>query len=450
MRIRRPRRDRRTTAVRVAVLRRDDLPVDVRRNAAHLVMDRRHDRNRLLDRIDVRELDRDLADRRQPLDDHLGAEVIELQQHVVLVRTAAAPFLDLLVHRARDDVARREVLQVRRIALHEALAVRVEQDPAFAAHAFGDQHAGARDAGRMELPELHVLERNAGARGHAEAVAGVDERVGGRGEDAARAAGGEQRRPWPAASSLRRFPSRARSRRARRRRHRGSGRAPSTRRRTACARARCAGRACAASRGRCGRRRRTRAAPASRRSSPSGRRTAAGRSCRPGCGRTACRNARARRRPSAPSRHMYSIASWSPSQSEPLIGVVHVPEPVVLAPCCRATRRCRPARRRCASASETPSTAPRPKDRLRRAAATRAFRRRRRRRSLHRSDAWRSFIGACRTSANAQASCASPQHLDRPAGIGDQHAHDDDLQRQAGARRLQIVHADVPHAHPRV
>ena len=66
---------------------------------------------------------RDLADRRQPLHDHLRPEVIELEQHVVLVRAAAAPFLDLLVHRARDDVARREVLQVRRVALHEALAV---------------------------------------------------------------------------------------------------------------------------------------------------------------------------------------------------------------------------------------------------------------------------------------------------------------------------------------
>ena len=31
------------------------------------------------------------------------------------------------------------------------------------------------------------------------------------------------------------------------------------------------------------------------------------------------------------SLHMYSIASWSPSQSDPLIGVIHVPAPVVLA-----------------------------------------------------------------------------------------------------------------------
>ena len=43
-----------------------------------------------------------------------------------------------------------------------------------AAHALGDQHACTRDSGRVELPELHVLERQPGARDHAEAVAGVD------------------------------------------------------------------------------------------------------------------------------------------------------------------------------------------------------------------------------------------------------------------------------------
>jgi hypothetical protein len=147
--------------VGVAVPGRHHLAVDVRRDAAHHVVDRRHDGDRLLDRVHVRELDRDLADRRQALVDHLGAEMVELQEHVVLVRPAAPALLDLLVHRPRDDVARREVLEVRRVALHEALAVAVEEDPAFAADALGDQHAGAGDPGRMELPELHVLERHA-------------------------------------------------------------------------------------------------------------------------------------------------------------------------------------------------------------------------------------------------------------------------------------------------
>ena len=68
--------------------------------AAHLIVDRRHHRDRLLDRIDVGELDRDLAYRRQPLHDHLGAEVIELEQDIVLERAAAPAFLDLLIHRA--------------------------------------------------------------------------------------------------------------------------------------------------------------------------------------------------------------------------------------------------------------------------------------------------------------------------------------------------------------
>ena len=50
---------------------------------------------------------------------------------------------------------------------------------------------GAGHPGRVELPELHVLERDAGARRHAEAVAGVDEGVGRGVIDAPRPAGGE-------------------------------------------------------------------------------------------------------------------------------------------------------------------------------------------------------------------------------------------------------------------
>src|SRR4051812_34023766 len=46
----------------------------------------------------------------------------------------------------------------------------------------------------MELPELHVFERHARTRGHAEAIAGVDEGVGRCGPDAPRTAGGEERR----------------------------------------------------------------------------------------------------------------------------------------------------------------------------------------------------------------------------------------------------------------
>ena len=47
------------------------------------------------------------------------------------------------------------------------------EETALAAHAFGDQHAGAIDAGRVELHEFHVLKRQARARHHAATVAGA-------------------------------------------------------------------------------------------------------------------------------------------------------------------------------------------------------------------------------------------------------------------------------------
>ena len=90
---------------------------------------------------------------------------------MVLLRAHAAAFADFDGHGPADHVARRQVLHGRRIALHEALAFRVGQIAAFAAHAFGDQYAGAEDAGGMELHELHVLQRQAGAQHHAAAVA---------------------------------------------------------------------------------------------------------------------------------------------------------------------------------------------------------------------------------------------------------------------------------------
>jgi hypothetical protein len=71
--------------------------------------------------------------------------------------------------------------------------VLVDQIAALAAHAFGNQAAHFRDAGRVELPELHVFQRQPGAQHHAETVAGIDVGVGGMAKDAAGAAGGQQR-----------------------------------------------------------------------------------------------------------------------------------------------------------------------------------------------------------------------------------------------------------------
>ena len=110
-----------------------------------------------------------------------------------LSRADAAAFADLDGHGARDDVARGEVLGVRGIALHEALALGIGEIAALAAHALGDQHAGAVDAGRVELHELHVLQRQAGAQHHGVAVAGAGVRRGA-GEIGAAIAAGRQDR----------------------------------------------------------------------------------------------------------------------------------------------------------------------------------------------------------------------------------------------------------------
>ena len=116
-----------------------------------------------------------------------------VEQDVILVRTAAATFLDFLIHRAGNEIAWSQVFQRRRIALHETLAIGVAQNGTFAAAAFSEQHASTRYAGRVKLPELHVLERQSGARRHAQAVAGVDVGIGGGGKDPAGTARGQHR-----------------------------------------------------------------------------------------------------------------------------------------------------------------------------------------------------------------------------------------------------------------
>ena len=119
--------------------------------------------------------------------------MVEVQVDVVLLLADAAAFADFDRHRARDDVAGGEVLGGGRIALHEALALGIDEIAAFAAGALGDEAARAIDAGRMELDEFHVLQRQAGAQHHAAAVAGAGMRRGAGGVGAAVAAGRENR-----------------------------------------------------------------------------------------------------------------------------------------------------------------------------------------------------------------------------------------------------------------
>jgi hypothetical protein len=168
-----------------------DLAVIVGRNAAHIVVDGRQDRDRLLGHVDAGEDLGAFGDARQALVQDLRIQVVQVQEDVVLVRTDAAAFADFDGHGAADHVARGQILGGRRIALHEALAFGIGQIAALAARALGDQAAGAIDAGRVELDELHVLQRQAGAQHHGVAVAGAGVGAGGAEIGAAIAAGGQ-------------------------------------------------------------------------------------------------------------------------------------------------------------------------------------------------------------------------------------------------------------------
>ena len=61
----------------------------------------------------------------------------------------------------------------------------VDQVTTFTTATFGDQHTGAGDAGRVELPHFDVLHRHTGTQGHAHAITGVDQRIGGGGVNTA-------------------------------------------------------------------------------------------------------------------------------------------------------------------------------------------------------------------------------------------------------------------------
>ena len=164
------------------------LALDVRRDAAHGVVRGGVHRDGLGVRLDAQVRARELGDVRELGVDVRGLQVRQVEQHVVLVRARATSLTDLVGHRPGDDVARRQVLDRRGVPLHETLAVGVAQDATLTARGLRQQDAQAREACRVELEELHVLERDAAAVRQRHAVARERVRVRRRLVDLARAA----------------------------------------------------------------------------------------------------------------------------------------------------------------------------------------------------------------------------------------------------------------------
>ena len=168
---------------------RQDLTLDVGRDATHRVVRGRLDRDRVRVRLDTEVGARELGDVRELGVQLLRRQVGEVQVHVVALGTAAAALADLRVDGAGHDVTGRQVLHDGSVLLHEALAVLVAQDAALTAGTLGEQDAHAPDAGRVELEELHVLQRQTPAVAGGLAVTGQGVRVGGHPEELAGAAG---------------------------------------------------------------------------------------------------------------------------------------------------------------------------------------------------------------------------------------------------------------------
>src|SRR5699024_10127048 len=93
-----------------------DFGLDIRRNAAHGVVRGREDRHRLGVGLHTEVGAGELGDVGQLRVDVRGLEVSEVEQHVVLVRSAAATFAHLVGHRTGHDVTGGEVLDRRGVA----------------------------------------------------------------------------------------------------------------------------------------------------------------------------------------------------------------------------------------------------------------------------------------------------------------------------------------------
>ncbi len=166
--------------------------VDVGLDPAHRVVVARLDVDRFAGDVDAGEVAADEDDLAQRLVHALFRHHGDVEGDGPVGEAAALVDLGLLG--AGDDVARGQLHLVRRVLLHEAFAVLVQQVGALAAGALGDQEALARQRRRVVLDHLHVHQLGADPVGHRDPVAGADQGVGGRLPDLAVAAAGEDHR----------------------------------------------------------------------------------------------------------------------------------------------------------------------------------------------------------------------------------------------------------------
>ena len=150
------------------------LAPDIAIDATHLIVGTRTHRDRLLDRIDAGVIHRQLAATRQTRLQLLPTQVGQVEHHTTVDATTISNLAPLST---RHDVAGGQLHRVRRVVDHEALAILIAQIATLTTTTLGDQHAVRLKRRRMELHELHVLQRHTSVPGKRHAVARARKRV---------------------------------------------------------------------------------------------------------------------------------------------------------------------------------------------------------------------------------------------------------------------------------
>ena len=96
--------------------------VDVRGDAAHIVMHGRQDGDGFLGHIHARENLGGFGNPRQAFMQNGGAQMFQMQMDMITLGPHATAFSDFHGHGARNHIAARQILGRRRIAFHETLA----------------------------------------------------------------------------------------------------------------------------------------------------------------------------------------------------------------------------------------------------------------------------------------------------------------------------------------
>ena len=96
--------------------------VNIRGNAAHIVMHGRQDGDRFLGHIHTRENLGSLRNARQAFMQNGRAQMFQMQMDMIALGPYTTAFTDFHGHGARNHIAARQILGRRRIAFHETLA----------------------------------------------------------------------------------------------------------------------------------------------------------------------------------------------------------------------------------------------------------------------------------------------------------------------------------------